>query len=130
MQRRASAALLIADHAKGEVRLGRQKAREPFDIALLESRGELAGERVVASQGVAKYGHRTPLEPRCDLRQYTGHFRDFTAAGQPLHREDWAMRSVAFMPPDIRKLDETPLIIVIMAICRASRMTSRVASQR
>ena len=38
-----------------------------LDISLLEWRGELDGERVVASQGAAEWGHRTPGEPWYDL---------------------------------------------------------------
>src|SRR5690349_16316693 len=60
MQRRASAALLIVDHARRKIRLVRQEAGKPFDIALLERRGELDRERVIASQDTARYVHRTP----------------------------------------------------------------------
>ena len=42
-------------------------AGEPLDISLLEGRGELDGERVVASQRAAEWGHRTPGESRYDL---------------------------------------------------------------
>src|SRR4029077_20657936 len=69
MQRRTSAALLIADYARGEVRLGRQQAGEPFDIALLECRCELDGERVVASQVAAGWGHRACRATPCGLEK-------------------------------------------------------------
>jgi hypothetical protein len=80
MQRRASAALLIAQHASGKAGLGRQQAGQPFDIASLS-----AAATSTASRSSRRRVRRNAVIGRLANLGETGDRRsaisaDFTAA--------------------------------------------------